>query len=225
MYRKCGQASRAIKVMENYINKYSSVADLNMFSLLIDLLMENNSHGRALQFIGQAKSIFCSGKDMPLYITVKAGVCQLYLGEIENAKVQFQRLHKEQTEYIGNLILEVADSFSNVGLYDCALDYYSMLEGTTFNDNGCLQLKIGQCYLSLNERAQAIPFFQKALHSLEDNIDARITLSSLLVEDGKVDEAVSLLSSPKSSADCTARLKHVEPSSWWLDGRIKNATC
>lgn len=91
------------------------------------------------------------------------------------------------------------------------------------------------------------------MNSLKDNIDARITLSSLLVEDDKVDEAVSLLSSPKSSgklflyiilisldimlfsftfvtcllfciqasADCTAHLKHVELSSWWLDGRIK----
>lgn len=87
IYHECGQVSRATEVLEACINKHSSEADLNAFSLLIILLMKNNSHGKALHYIEQAKSIFYSEKELPLYLTVKTGICLLYLGDIENAKV------------------------------------------------------------------------------------------------------------------------------------------
>lgn len=36
------------------------------------------------------------------------------------------------------------------------------------------------------------------LHLLEDNVGARLTLASLLLEDDKVDETISLLSPPEN---------------------------
>lgn len=42
-------------------------------------------------------------------------------------------------------------------------------------------------------------FFFSAVNELEDSVDARLTLSSILLEDGKDDEAVSVLSPPKES--------------------------
>ncbi|KAH7657997.1 TPR-like protein [Dioscorea alata] len=47
------------------------------------------------------------------------------------------------------------------------------------------------------ERGHAISFFYKALSRLENNIDARLTLCSLLLEEGKEDEAIGVLSPPK----------------------------
>jgi len=37
------------------------------------------------------------------------------------------------------------------------------------------------------------------LHLLEDNVGARLTLASLLLEDDRVDETISLLSPPENS--------------------------
>ncbi|CAA7405089.1 unnamed protein product [Spirodela intermedia] len=245
IYHECGQVSRATEVLEACINKHSSEADLNAFSLLIILLMKNNSHGKALQYIEQAKSIFYPEKELPLHLTVKTGICLLYLGDIENAKVHFQCLLKGTTEYASNLISEVAHSFSNVGLHDSALGYYSILEeissdakvvagavkwrskkGTFvhihFFKPGPLLLKIGHCYLSLNEREKAIPFFHKALSLMEDDIDARVVLSSLLIEEGKTDEAIIVLSpSGNSEVITTASSNTVEPGHWSLNGRIR----
>ncbi|CAA6668256.1 unnamed protein product [Spirodela intermedia] len=259
IYHECGQVSRATEVLEACINKHSSEADLNAFSLLIILLMKNNSHGKALQYIEQAKSIFYPEKELPLHLTVKTGICLLYLGDIENAKVHFQCLLKGTTEYASNLISEVAHSFSNVGLHDSALGYYSMLEEISsdekvgklhssrsplqfcsrwcsemekqkrkyrlkpnFSFSGPLLLKIGHCYLSLNEREKAIPFFHKALSLMEDDIDARVVLSSLLIEEGKTDEAIIVLSpSGNSEVITTASSNTVEPGHWSLNGRIR----
>jgi len=41
--------------------------------------------------------------------------------------------------------------------------------------------------------------FVSALEILQDDVDARITLASLLLEEGKEDEAISLLSPPNDS--------------------------
>lgn len=41
--------------------------------------------------------------------------------------------------------------------------------------------------------------FVSALEILQDEVDARITLASLLLEEGKEDEAVCLLSPPNDS--------------------------
>lgn len=40
--------------------------------------------------------------------------------------------------------------------------------------------------------------FNSALQTLGDNIDARLTLASLLLEDAKAEEAISLLTPPMS---------------------------
>lgn len=39
--------------------------------------------------------------------------------------------------------------------------------------------------------------FPSALHALEDSVDCRLALASLVLEDGKEDEAISLLSPPE----------------------------
>lgn len=40
--------------------------------------------------------------------------------------------------------------------------------------------------------------FNSALDRFEDNIDARLTLASLLLEEAKEEEAITLLSPPKA---------------------------
>ncbi|KAH1141314.1 hypothetical protein GYH30_032515 [Glycine max] len=88
---------------------------------------------------------------------------------------------------------------------------------------GLLYLKIARCYMSLKERSQAILFYSKALETLQDDVDARITLASLLLEEAKEDEAISLLSPPKDSDFGEAPSE--KSNRWWADIRIKLKLC
>ncbi|XP_078447572.1 tetratricopeptide repeat (TPR)-containing protein [Wolffia australiana] len=217
IYHEHGQISRATEVLEACIDTHSSLADVNTFSLLIILLMKTNSHGKALKYIDQARSIFYSGKEVSLFLALKAGICELYLGDTKNAETHFQRLRNEPMENVSSFILEVANAYSNVGLHDSALNYYSMLQEISSIEKGPLLLKIGHCYLSLKERVKAIPFFHQALSLMENDIDARLVLSSLLNEDGRMDEAILLLLPP---GNCESS-DMLEPGHWSLNGRIK----
>uniref|UniRef100_A0A0E0MEK8 General transcription factor 3C polypeptide 3 n=1 Tax=Oryza punctata TaxID=4537 RepID=A0A0E0MEK8_ORYPU len=74
---------------------------------------------------------------------------------------------------------------------------------------------------NLGQYEYAIKFYlmieDVAVHN-DDNVDVRITLSSLLVDVDKSDEAIVLLSPPNSSGSKSAT---DQPKPWWLDGKVK----
>ncbi|KAH7678945.1 HCP-like protein [Dioscorea alata] len=232
MYRECSQLEKAISILEDYVKTYYSEADIGTLTLLIDFLIENNSHVLALHQIEYAAKSVCQFDDeLPLHLKAKAVICHAYLGNIEFVENFLMDVESVGTEHCADMITEIGDSLREHQYFDAALKFYLKLEHTAGEDNGNLHLKIAQCYASKMERGHAISFFYKAfllisllhflsaLSRLENNIDARLTLCSLLLEEGKEDEAIGVLSPPKdleqiSNLDSQAK-------SWWLNGKIR----
>ncbi|KAJ4964536.1 hypothetical protein NE237_016385 [Protea cynaroides] len=219
MYQKCGQDERAVCILEDYIKDHQSQTDLDVVNLLVTIHMKDNAHVKALQQIEHARSVYHSGEKFPLHLNIKAGICEVHLGNLDKAEILFRDLEKEHTDDHPKLIYEVADSFMNLGQYESALRYYFMLEANGGNDHGFLHFKIARCYLSLNRRTQAISFFYRGLHSMEGNVDARLTLASLLLEEKKEDEAIQLLSPPNNS-ESTVDKNSIQSIQWWLNEKI-----
>ncbi|OVA19138.1 Tetratricopeptide repeat-containing domain [Macleaya cordata] len=219
MYQKCGQVEHSIRILEDYIKERTTDADWSVIDLLAAINMESNAYTKALQQIEHARSVCCSEEQLPLYLTVKAGICHVHLGNIEEAEIFFRDLRMKHAGDNADLIIMVGNTFMNLEHYDFALKYYFLLEGIDGHDNGFLHLKIAQCYLSLKERRQAITFFYKSLHTMEDNVDARLTLASLLLEEQKEDEVITLLSPPKEVS--TTDTSSVQPKPWWSNGKVK----
>ena len=219
-YQKCGQVERSICILEDYLKSKPDGVNTSVVDLLGAILMEIKAHDRALQYIEQSQVV---GKELPLNLKVKAGICHVHLGNMEIAQVLFNDLKSENASEHIELITEVTDSLMGLGHYNSALTYFMMLEGNCKNENGLLHLKIARCYQSLGERKQAIIFFYKALETVQDNVEARITLATLLVEEGKENEAISLLSPPKDSDSCEGNSE--KSNRWWVDVRIKLKLC
>ncbi|KAL6214877.1 hypothetical protein ACLB2K_014309 [Fragaria x ananassa] len=188
MYPKCGQTEH-IHMLEDYLRAHPTDADLSVIDLLVSLLMENNAHNEALQHIEHAQLTLYSGKEPPLEMKVKAGICHANLGNMRKAAGLF-------TEFAAG--------------------------NTKFNE-GFLHLKIARCYMSLKYGVQAIFYFYQALKTLEDHIEARLTLASVLLEECRDDEAISLLSPPRN-LDCVP-LPTYKARSWWCDGKVKLKLC
>ncbi|KAK2381418.1 general transcription factor 3C polypeptide [Trifolium repens] len=219
-YHKCGQVDRSICILEDYLKSTPDGVNATVVDLLGSILMEIKAHDRALLYIEQFQVV---GEELPLNLKVKAGICHVHLGNMEMAQVFFNDLKSENASKHVELITEVADSLMGHGHYNSALNYFKMFEGNSKKENGLLYLKIARCYQSLEERKQGIIYFYKALETLEDDVEARISLASLLVEEGKENEAISLLSPPKNSDSGEA---HSEKSNrWWVDVRIKLKLC
>lgn len=218
LYSSCGQTERSISVLEDYLKGHPSEADLSIVHMLAAICMGKGEYVNALQHIELAQSVYCSGKEMPLHLATKAGICHLHLGNMEKAEALFGFFQLENALDHADLLIEVADTFKILGHYESALKYYLMSEGSARDDHGILHFKIGECYLSLEETVQAIQFFYKAINTIEDSVDARLTLASLLLEKGKADEAISLLS--PNNQDLTLETSS-QTKSWWLNEKVK----
>lgn len=87
LFLKCGQTARSIGILEEYLKVHPSDADLSVIDLLVAILMENNAYEKTLQHIEHAQIVRFSGKELPLKLKVKAGICYLRLGNMEKAEV------------------------------------------------------------------------------------------------------------------------------------------
>lgn len=87
LYRKCGEAERSVGILEDYLKNHPNEADLSVIHLLAVMLMEDNAYLKALDLIEFAKQRYFTGKWMPLNLSIKAGICHLHLGHMEEAEV------------------------------------------------------------------------------------------------------------------------------------------
>ncbi|XP_050223397.1 uncharacterized protein LOC126673340 [Mercurialis annua] len=224
LYSECGQTERTVSILEGYLKNHPSGYIFIVIDILAAVLMETNAFNCALQRIEHAHQVFYSGHELPLQLKIKAGICHLHLENIEKAEILFSDLKLERACNHAKLITDVADAFMNLGHVQLALKYYHMLEPDAgVEDEGYILEKIAECYLMLNDRVKATAFFYKALHALEDNVDCRLSLASLIFEDGKGEEAISLLAPPKELD--ISNLNYASQNPWWLNKKIKLKLC
>ncbi|GAU33824.1 hypothetical protein TSUD_221620 [Trifolium subterraneum] len=131
-YQKCGQVERSICILEDHLKSKPDEVNASVVDLLGAILMEMKAYDRALQYIEQSQVV---GKELPLNLKVKAGICHVHLGNMEMAQVFFNDLKSENASKHVELITEVADSLMGLGHYNSALNYFKMLDGKSKKEN------------------------------------------------------------------------------------------
>lgn len=87
LYLKCGQIERSIGILEDYLKGHPSETDFGVIDLLAAIFMEMNAHDKALQHIEHVHLVSYSGKEPPLPLQIKEGICHVHLGNIAKAEV------------------------------------------------------------------------------------------------------------------------------------------
>ncbi|KAL6992757.1 hypothetical protein U1Q18_010872 [Sarracenia purpurea var. burkii] len=135
LYQKCGQKERCASILEEYLINHPSKADFSIFDLLASICMDNKAHTKARQHIEHAQYACCGGKELPLYLAIKAGICHIRIGNTEKAETIFSLLKRENVHDHRHLVSEVADSLMALKQCNAALNYYMMLEGSGEDKN------------------------------------------------------------------------------------------
>lgn len=76
-------------ILEQYIEGQPSEADLSVIDLLVTILIENKAENKALQHIDNARLVYCSGKELPINLKVREGICVLRLGHTKDSEVSY----------------------------------------------------------------------------------------------------------------------------------------
>uniref|UniRef100_A0A0D3BNL3 Uncharacterized protein n=1 Tax=Brassica oleracea var. oleracea TaxID=109376 RepID=A0A0D3BNL3_BRAOL len=212
-FLKSGKGERAANMLEDHIKSHPSEVGPDILDLLADVLMQINAYDRALKYIHDVRQIYNLGKELPSSLKIRQAICHVRLEEMEQAEIVLNILPREAVSEHPKLIIDLADELTNIENFHSALKYYLLAINDTLN-NGYLLVKAARCYMSLEKREQAIVFYYRALNELSDPIDARITLASLLLEDGKRDEAISV----------RFLLRKIQKA-WWKKRKIRMHLC
>ncbi|KAM3278005.1 hypothetical protein ACQJBY_045715 [Aegilops geniculata] len=218
MYRDSGQIDKAIDLLEDFINAQTSNIDWGLLDLLISLHLRNDAHGEALRQIKKAQLVLGSGHKLPVRLQAKAVICHAYLGDMKHAEVFLQDVHLGRSKENADMVKEVASTLQSLGQYEYALKFYSVMEDVAVHNDGSSYVEAARCYMVMGDKGKAIPYLYKALEGMEDNVNVRITLSSLLVDEDKSDKAITVLSPPPENPELqsTDIPDHQKP--WWLHG-------
>lgn len=87
MRQKNGQAEQATQVLEKLIEDSPYEADLSAVNLLAELHMANGAFATTISWIDQARELYSADQPLPLDLSVKAGICHAYLGDLQAAEV------------------------------------------------------------------------------------------------------------------------------------------
>jgi len=86
-------------------------------------------------------------------------------------------IYKEKNLVILNLMINIADSYKNIGNYQKAIEFY--LKILLDNQGITILLELGECYKNLNKYKEAEEYYEKALGNYENNSD-KIPYTSFL---------------------------------------------
>lgn len=87
MRQKNGQSEQATQVLEKLIEEYPGEADLTAVNLLAELHMANGAFATTITWIDRARTLYCADQGLPLDLSVKAGICHAYMGNLVVAEV------------------------------------------------------------------------------------------------------------------------------------------
>ncbi|KAL9271717.1 General transcription factor 3C polypeptide 3-like protein, partial [Drosera capensis] len=219
LYKRCSKLECGVNILKWYVKEHGYEADLSMVDMLVSLCIENHNYSEALQHIENAKKVHCPGSEWLMYLTIKEGICCAHLGDMEKAEVCFSLLQQVNAADHVYQIIAVADTLMALQHSECAFNYYKMLEGK-LPETGSLYLKIAKCCMALKRRKLAIEFFYKALLEEEGDIEVRLMLASVLLDEGSDNEAISLLSPPPNAGLVKEYDSNISIP-WWLNARIK----
>ncbi|XP_073162387.1 general transcription factor 3C polypeptide 3 isoform X2 [Lepidochelys kempii] len=138
--------------------------------------------------------VSCSIPDgVPIDITVKLMVCLVHLNILEPLSPLLTTLVEQNPEDMGDLYLDVAEAFLDVGEYNSALPLLSALVCSERYNLAVVWLRHAECLKALGYMERAAESYAKVVDLAPLHLDARISLSTLQQQLGRPEKALEAL--------------------------------
>ncbi|XP_062972290.1 general transcription factor 3C polypeptide 3 [Elgaria multicarinata webbii] len=141
-----------------------------------------------------SEKVTCSIPDgVPIDITVKLMVCLVHLNILEPLNLLLTTLVEQNPEDMGDLYLDVAEAFLDVGEYNSALPLLSSLVCSERYNLAVVWLRHAECLKALGCIERAAESYGKVVDLAPLHLDARISLSTLQQQLGRPEKALEAL--------------------------------
>ncbi|KAM4626310.1 general transcription factor 3C polypeptide 3 [Discoglossus pictus] len=213
-YYETSDVFSAIGIIEEAFSKHQSLVAIEDVNIAAELYISNKQYDKALEVITQFSEItlnkteYASSEDsttvaetvachvpegVPIDITVKMMVCLIHLNILEAVNPMLTSLMEQNPEEMGDLYLDVAEAFLDVGEYNSALPLLSALVCSERYNLAVVWLRHADCLKALGHMEQAAECYGKVVELAPLHLDARISLSTLQQQLGHPDKALEAL--------------------------------
>ena len=169
---------------------------LTVANMLVELRLDVGDFEGALALIGATRRELPAGVALPLEFVVNTGICQTYLGALDDAQTAFNTLFEgHSVDECGDLYYSVAETYAAVGEFQHALSVFDMLalSQNPAWDRPAIWLKRGHCFRSLGRFADAAACFHRVLDAVPTNLECVVALCEVYQTTGEKEKALGVL--------------------------------
>ncbi|XP_071954105.1 general transcription factor 3C polypeptide 3-like [Antedon mediterranea] len=212
----------AINIFEKAVSKHPSLITSEDVNMLAELHICQKQHQRALQVIsdhcgvqmisGDTSALieqidqveFDPGLDvtsievkvpeeLPIDLRVKLGVCLIHEKYVKASRVVLQDLFDQSVDEFGDLFLDVAEAYMEVGYYGDAKPIIAPLVQSDGYNLAAVWLRYAECLNALEEKEHAASAYRRVLELAPLHVDARLALSAIEQQLGRSQAALDVL--------------------------------
>nr|XP_028607743.1 general transcription factor 3C polypeptide 3 isoform X1 [Podarcis muralis] len=213
-YYEANDITAAIEIMEEAFGKHQNLVSMEDVNIAAELYISNKQYDKALAVITDfsgivlektegpndssenqvAEKVTCSiPEGVPIDITVKLMVCLVHLNILEPLNLLLTTLVEQNPEDMGDLYLDVAEAFLDVGEYNSALPLLSSLVCSERYNLAVVWLRHAECLKALGYIDRAAESYGRVVELAPLHLDARISLSTLQQQLGRPEKALEAL--------------------------------
>ncbi|XP_030894206.1 general transcription factor 3C polypeptide 3 [Leptonychotes weddellii] len=213
-YYEANDVTSAINIIEEAFSKHQGLVSMEDVNIAAELYISNKHYDKALEVITDfsgivleknaeegtseenkaGENVTCAIPDgVPIDITVKLMVCLVHLNILEPLNPLLTTLVEQNPEDMGDLYLDVAEAFLDVGEYNSALPLLSALVCSERYNLAVVWLRHAECLKALGYMERAAESYGKVVDLAPLHLDARISLSTLQQQLGRPEKALEAL--------------------------------
>ncbi|XP_073074542.1 general transcription factor 3C polypeptide 3-like isoform X3 [Manis javanica] len=179
-YYDANDVTSAINIIEEAFSKHQALVSMEDVNIAAELYISNKQYDRALEVI----TIF-------LELCWKRKLQKKALQK--RVKPLLTALVEQNPEDMGDLYLDVAEAFLDVGEYNSALPLLSALVCSERYNLAVVWLRHAECLKALGYMERAAESYEKVVDLAPLHLDARISLSTLQQQLGRPEKALEAL--------------------------------
>ncbi|XP_053554531.1 general transcription factor 3C polypeptide 3 isoform X2 [Bombina bombina] len=212
-YYETNDVASAIGIIEEAVSKHQNLVSIEDVNIAAELYISNKQYDKALEIITQfsgitlkktenettentadTETVTCHVPDgVPIDITIKMMLCLIHLNILEPVNPMLTTLMEQNPEEMGDLYLDVAEAFLEVGEYNSALPLLSALVCSEKYNLAVVWLRHADCLKALGHMEKAAESYSKVVEMAPLHLDARISLSTLEQQLGHPEKALEAL--------------------------------
>ncbi|XP_068926265.1 general transcription factor 3C polypeptide 3 [Petaurus breviceps papuanus] len=203
LYISNKQHDKALEVITDYsgIVLWKKVIEKSMLEENRDLMnvqekeesVTNEAFSEDAVLIPEEKVTCTIPEGVPIDITVKLMVCLVHLNILDPLDSLLTTLVEQNPEDMGDLYLDVAEAFLDVGEYNSALPLLTALVCSERYNLAVVWLRHAECLKALGYMERAAESYGKVVDLAPLHLDARISLSTLQQQLGRPEKALEAL--------------------------------